>query len=133
MATTRGEIYSERTREPRVVDESAPTAWKASQVTYFVLAIVQVFLLFRFAFLLFGADPNNGFVRVIYGVTSPLIAPFQGIFPTPVEGGAIFDTATLLAMVVYALVAYLIVRMFFVASDGTTRTDRETRIDREIM
>ena len=35
-----------------------------------------------------------------------LIAPFAFVFPTPSTGGTAFELSTLLAMVVYALIAW---------------------------
>jgi hypothetical protein len=128
MATMREEIHRERHWQPEVVDATGTsTALKATQVIYYVLAVLEGLLLFRFAFKLFAANPSNDFVQFIYAVTSPFVAPFQGIFATPAEAGSVFESATLLAMVVYALLAYIIARLFFVSTEGTETLDSEIR------
>jgi len=99
-------------RERMVVD--SPTAERraallvASIISY-VLGVVELFLTFRFLLLLFGANGSNAFVNIIYSLTDPLVAPFRGIFSNAVQGIAVFDWSTILAMIVYAVIAYVII------------------------
>lgn len=80
----------------------------AKLVEYLVF-IVEVFLLLRFALKLFGANPGAPFVAWMYATTDPLLAPFRGIFPSPViEQGFVFEFSTLFAMVIYAIIAWII-------------------------
>lgn len=59
-----------------------------------------------------GANPSSGFVALIYAVTDPLALPFRGIFNiTAVTPGAYFEWSTLVAMVVYLLIAYGLVHL----------------------
>jgi len=126
MATMR-EIRRERVAwRPEVIDVTDSSAGlKAAQVVYYILGILEGLLLFRFAFKLFAANPTNTFVNFIYDLSAPFVAPFQGIFATPSEAGAVFESATILAMIVYAIVAYLIARLFYVASEGTETADED--------
>ncbi len=117
MATVR-EIRRDRVNwRPEVVDATDTTGIRVAQVIYYILGVVETILLFRFALLLFGANSANGFVSFIYNLTSPLVAPFQGVFSAPRQSGSVFETATILAMVVYAVIAYIIARLLFVATD----------------
>jgi uncharacterized protein YggT (Ycf19 family) len=93
---------------------------RAVQFINYLLTIVESVLLFRFVLKLFGANPNNGFASFIYDLTSPLIAPFRGLFATPADNGAVFDSAAIVAMIVYAVIAYLVTRFFFAASSEET-------------
>lgn len=95
------------------------------QLVNYLLTITETLLLFRFVFRLFGANSGNGFVNFIYDLTSPLVAPFRGIFASPAESGAVFDSAAVLAMLVYAVLAYLVVRFFFAASTDETVVYRD--------
>ncbi|QQG49948.1 MAG: YggT family protein [Candidatus Berkelbacteria bacterium] len=115
------ELRRERvTWRPDVVDETGEaTAFKATQVVYYVLSVLEGLLVIRFAFKLFAANAANGLVDFVYDLTGPFVAPFRGIFASPVEEGTVFESSTLLAMVVYALVAYIIARLFFIMSDST--------------
>lgn len=92
----------------------------------FLLTAVETLLLFRFVFRLFGANSGNGFVSFIYDLTAPLVAPFRGIFASPAGNGAVIESASVLAMIAYAVIAYLIVRFFMAATGEETVEYRET-------
>ena len=59
----------------------------------------------RFVLLLLGASQASGFVNFIYSLSGFFTAPFSGIFTRPTYGTSTFDSATLVAMIVYAVVA----------------------------
>jgi len=80
-----------------------------------IFAVVEVVLAFRLIFKGLGANPSNGFVRAIYGVTQFLVGIFEGIFSRGTASGAettaIFEPATLIVMVVIALIAWGVLRL----------------------
>ncbi len=78
----------------------------AIQVIGWLLGVIEAILGFRFALKLFGANPEAGFVELVYGISAPLMAPFEAVFPAQQVEGAHFEWSVLLAMVVYALVAW---------------------------
>lgn len=83
-------------------------------VVYYILGIVEALLLFRLLFRVLGANPANSFVSFLYSLTRNLIAPFSGIFgiyETGTVGQYILEPATIIAMVVYAVLARGIVGM----------------------
>lgn len=72
------------------------------------LGIVEMLLIIRIVLLLLAANPDATFSTLIYGWTTPLVAPFQGVFPNAVGSqGSVIDVAAILAMIVYALLARL--------------------------
>ena len=87
----------------------------ARQAIYYALGVLEVILAFRLVFKLLGANPNSGFVAVIYSISAIFLAPFSGIFRPAVTKGletqAVFEPASLIAMIVYAIIAYGIVRL----------------------
>ena len=92
------------------IDSSKPLWFiKTKHFIYYILGLIEVLLLFRFLFKLLGANPNNGFVSFLYSITSILIAPFNGIFNSFVSQGltskSVLEPATLIAMIVYAVIA----------------------------
>lgn len=89
-------------------------AYRASQIVYLLLGIVEALMIIRVALKLLAANADVGFVRFIYGLSAPLVAPFQGIFPTPVSNTNVLELSSLVAIVVYALVAWGIVRIIFI-------------------
>lgn len=88
---------------------------QTKNVIYYILGIIEVLLAFRLAFKLLGANPANGFVIWLYAITKALTAPFYGIFGTFVGRDAIaqyiFEPATVVAMIVYAVIAIGLVRL----------------------
>jgi hypothetical protein len=90
----------------------AQPAVTAARIVWFIAGVLLVLLAFRFAFVLFGANPANGFVNFIYTVSHPFAAPFFGIFGYSISYGVSrVELSTLVAMAVYALVAYGIARL----------------------
>lgn len=77
-----------------------------AQLVSLALAIVEGLLLVRIVLELLGANPDAGFSSWIYGLTGPLVSPFQGVFsPVTFGQGNALDTVAILAIVVYAIAA----------------------------
>jgi hypothetical protein len=85
--------------------------FKAVNIIYYVVGVVEVILAFRFVLHLLAANPASGFVMFIDSVSAPFIAPFNMIFPTSVVGSSAFEWPVLLAMVIYLIVAFGIVQL----------------------
>lgn len=105
--------------EPRVrrVENDAAYApswrgWRASQIVYTIGGIVEVLILIRIVLELLAANPDAGFTSLIYTITDPLVAPFRGVFPTPQSHDNVLDLAAVLAIVVYALLTWVVARIF---------------------
>ncbi len=85
-----------------------------SQILWYIIGLIEILLLFRFALKLFGANPDAGFTNFIYSVSTVFTSPFQAVFnPTYALPGSVFEWTTLLAMFVYWLVGLLIENLFF--------------------
>ena len=85
---------------------------------YIVFGIIEALLILRFLLLLVGANIANPLVMWIYDWSSPFVAPFANIFGqhavTTGQGvviPSIFDWTTLIALVFYALIGALLVRL----------------------
>ncbi len=92
------------------VASGAASVWTATNVVTLVFTVLEVLLLLRFAFKLFGANSGQPLIAALYGATEPLVRPFQGIFAEP-QGPPVLDIAALLAIVFLFLVALLIVAL----------------------
>jgi YggT family protein len=84
--------------------------WTTSRMVALVFTVIEVLLLVRVAFKLFGANAAQGFVAAIYGITEPLVAPFRGIFGQP-DGTSGVEIAAFLSIVFFMLVAALVVAL----------------------
>lgn len=96
--------------------EATPINWaQAKRILYYVLGVLEALLVFRFVFRLLGANPASGFVSLIYAITEIFLAPFYGIFRSYITQGietrSVFEPATLIAMVVYGIIAYGLARL----------------------
>lgn len=75
---------------------------------YYVVSVLSAVLLIRFVLSLFGANRANGFADAIYGITGPLVAPFQGLFGyNTTYGVSRVEIETIVAILVYMLVGWL--------------------------
>ncbi len=94
------------------VNVSAGTrpVWTVTNVVGLIFTVLEVLLLLRFTFKLTGANSNQALIAALYGVTEPLVRPFQGIFPEP-QGPPVIDIAALLAITFLFLVGMLIVAL----------------------
>lgn len=94
----------------------------------FFVALVVGFLGLRFILRLLAADPGNTFVAWVYDATAELLAPFRGIFPQQVvEGQFVIEFSTLFAMLIYALVGYLILALLNALTPATETTVKKKR------
>lgn len=76
--------------------------------------IIESFLLIKILLRLFGANAQNVFVKFIYSVSDFFAKPFSNIFKNiEIKEGMILEVNTLIAMVVYALIAWIIISVFF--------------------
>lgn len=91
----------------------------AQRVIWYIAGFIITLLVLRFVMFMLGANRESGFVDFIYSISNVFAAPFQGIFPAPVYGEFFFDTASLVAIAVYALVAWGIAKLFTLNSPRT--------------
>ncbi len=93
---------------------------------YFFFGLLSVLLIFRLVLKLMGASSASAFVGLIYGITGIFIMPFEGIFrrgyTQGVETTSILEPATIVAIVVYAVLAFGIVKLVRILS-GEKQTD----------
>jgi hypothetical protein len=116
---------AEVVRETRVVDEDrgavdtrSPLSFVA-RIVYLISGIITTLLALRFILVLLGANPDNGFANFIYSLSQPLVAPFFGLFNyTANLGVARFEFETLIAIIVYSLLAWIIVRILSIGSSA---------------
>jgi uncharacterized membrane protein len=97
------------------------TAHRISQIIYWLFGLVIGLIAIRFVLKLLGANPDAGFAEFIYGVTAFFVAPFVGLFGNPQTQGSVLEIHSLVAMIVYALLAWLLVKLTWIVV-GDSRT-----------
>lgn len=99
----------------------------AKKIVIVVFSFIEVILGFRFVFKLMGANPTNVFVKGLYAFTQFFVGIFEGIFSkattTGAETEAIFEPATLIAIIVVALIAWGVMKLM---SERTSSTIKHT-------
>jgi len=90
------------------------------RIMYTLLIILEILLGLRFVLKLIAANPDSSFTVFIYGITGLFMSPFNAIIGTPTFGGSSFEVTTLIAMAVYALFFWALVRVIQVATSQTT-------------
>ncbi len=100
-----------------IAAERRQSASQLSRIVWTVVSILEILLGLRFMLKLIGANPDSGFSIFIYGITSLFVAPFRALVGTPTAGGSVFEFTTFIAMAIYALLAWIIVRVMLVALD----------------
>ncbi len=99
---------------------STKPIYRGVQVIRFLFGLLEILLAFRFFLKLAGANPFAGLTMLIYGVTYPFAEPFLYVFRVTVVAGKIFEWTTLLAMIVYALIEWGIVKALVGQRDVST-------------
>lgn len=103
--------------EPKVVE---PARNSAARAIWYVAGVLLVLLAIRFVLSLLGANRGNPFASLIYAVTYPFVAPFFGLFGYTMRYGVVrFEIETLVAMAVYALIAWGIVKLLDIPRRST--------------
>ena len=135
-------VVSHNVREA-VVDPAAEKAaavdW-VSRLVWFIGGLMAVLLAIRFVLLAAGANESAGFAQLMYGLTDWMVAPFTGLFGRSITypgaaGTGVLEWESLVAIVVYLLLAWLISKLaqLLLGTNRTTstvysETDRDTKL-----
>lgn len=104
--------------------------YRGTQVVWYLLGLIEVLLGFRFVMKLLGANPGAGFTDFIYGVTDIFVAPFVSVFRISRAQGSVVEWTTLLAMVVYWIIAWGIIKLFVMGRPVST-PEAAVKLDRQ--
>ena len=103
-----------RTTQNEPEREQRIFSFKATQLIWLFLGILEGMLGLRFGLKLIAANPESPIVAMIYGFTNLFLYPFAGMTVTPSAGGMVLELPTLFAMAIYALIAWAIERIVWV-------------------
>lgn len=84
---------------------------KFAQFIWLIFGIIEGTIGLRFLLKLIGANPGSAFVTFIYAITEPLLWPFRAIVGEPQAGQFVLEVSTLIAIAVYALLAWALVKL----------------------
>lgn len=121
--TTQGNTVSpvvNKTTKNTTVKSTATSSQTIEYLIYFVLGALEILLAFRLALKLTGASMASDFVSIVYSLSSIFVLPFEGIFrkgfADGIETTAVLEPATLVALIVYAVLALGVVKLLRILS-----------------
>lgn len=106
--------------------------FKLTQLVWLIFGILEALIALRIGLKLIAANPASLIVAMVYGFTDLFLFPFQGMTITPAFNGMVLEISSLIAMVVYALIAWAIERIIWVIfyrPRGPVEAITETRTD----
>jgi YGGT family len=101
----RQRIIRDRGKEARL------HAYQITQIIWVAFGFLISSIGLRFMLKLLGANPQNIFTNLVYQFTNLFLWPFNGMFASPSANGMILEISSLIAMLVYAFIAWIIARL----------------------
>lgn len=117
-------MHNTLARQKNFMDShNSPTTkplYRGTQIVWYILGFVEIILVFRFVLKLLAANPSAGFTSFIYKLTYIFASPFLSVFRITHVEGSIFEWTTILAMIVYWIVAMGIINLFLIGKTVST-------------
>jgi hypothetical protein len=101
-------------KEKNKLEEKNMFNLQLRKVVYFMFGILEGFFVLRLILKLLGANPGSTLVSYVYDITGVFIAPFNTVFKADLNkdiGKFVIEPTTIVAMIVYAIIAYVIVSL----------------------
>lgn len=109
------------------VVSSFDPARRATEIIYLVFGIINGLLVIRIVLKLLGANPLAGFSNFIYGITDVFMAPFRNLLPSVGSGQSQLEISALIAIIVYALIGWVIARIVNILYSRSITVARRSR------
>ena len=107
----RKEVTEVRSEQYEPERERHIFTYKLTQAIWLLLGILEGLLALRFLLKLIAANPGSPIAALIYSFTGIFLIPFSGLTATPAAGGIVLEISTLIAMIIYGLVGWVLVRL----------------------
>jgi YGGT family len=120
----RQRIVRDRGKEARL------HAYQITQLIWVAFGFLISSIGLRVLLKLLGANPQNAFTNLVYQFTNLFLWPFNGMFASPSVNGMVLEVSSLIAMFVYAVIAWIIARLAWLLiyrSDTRSVTTYERR------
>jgi hypothetical protein len=103
-----------RTTEHEAGREQRVATFKTTQLIWLLLGLLEAAIALRIIFKLVGVNAANAFATLLYNVTGFFLAPFASLAKAPAAGGSVLEVSSIIAMVVYLLIAWALERIVYV-------------------
>lgn len=107
-------------RQSVATSQSVDNGVVARRVIYYIAGFIIALLALRLVLLLLAANQGAPFVDFVYAVSGVFAWPFYGIFSyQPSYGQSTFEISSVVAIIVYALVAMGLAKLLTLTSSRT--------------
>ena len=103
-----------RTTEHEQGREQRAATFKATQIIWLLLGLLEAAIALRVIFKLIAVNAANPFATLLYNVTNLFVAPFASLASAPSAAGMVLEISSIIAMIVYLLIAWALERIVYV-------------------
>ena len=103
-----------RTTEHEAGQEQRVATFKATQMIWLLVGLLEAAIALRVVFKLIGVNASNSFATLLYSVTDLFVAPFASLTGAPAAGGMVLEISSIIAMIVYLLIGWAMERIVYV-------------------
>jgi YggT family protein len=100
-----------RTTQHESGQEQRVATFKATQIIWLLFGLILGLIGLRVVFKLIAVNPDNPFAALLYKVSDFFVAPFASLTGAPTAGGMVLEISSIIAMIVYLLIAWALVRV----------------------
>jgi YggT family protein len=101
-------------------------ASRLAQIVWLLFGVLEALIGLRIILKLIAANPSNPFANLVYSFTDLFLWPFSGITVAPSFNGMVFEIPAIIALLVYAMVGWLLTRLvwllFYSPASRTVKT-----------
>lgn len=90
------------------------TIYRLTQFIWLLFGLLEALIGIRVILMLIGANPANPFAALVYQLSELFLWPFRNLIANPAFGNSVLEITSLIAMIVYPLIGWAIVRMIWV-------------------
>jgi len=128
---TDGHVYEEHVVQ-NVNLEYREAIYKVTQFIWLLFGALEALIGIRVVLMLIGANPGNLFTMLVYQLSDLFLWPFRNIVANPAFQNHVLEITSIIAMIVYPLIGWAIVRLIWVLfyrspTSEVTTYDRDTR------
>ena len=110
---TDGHVHEERVVQ-NVNLEYREAIYKVTQFVWLLFGALEALIGVRVILMLIGANPANPFAALVYQLSELFLWPFRNLIANPAFGNSVLEITSLIAMIVYPLIGWAIVRLIWV-------------------
>jgi uncharacterized protein YggT (Ycf19 family) len=94
--------------------EYRESVYKVVQFVWLLFGALEGLIAVRMLLKLIGANPTSWFAALVYQLSDLFLWPFQNLTINPFFGNFVFELTSLIALLVYALIGWGLVRLIWV-------------------